>query len=676
MIDVIKKGEALFAAGNLEQAKNCFTDILTKDENSLGALNNLGVIAFQKNDIPVAIEYFKRALLIDPAYADARENLIEIESVYNELPETTEYDKYPKLENCKLALVNVWENKFNQYYTDYFSQKNDVRLLIPDSPEKLKPIIDWADLIWSPWANEPIVALTQSDIKSKLITHVRSYEILKTDLMNNIVWPQIDGAIFVADHIRDIANEIFPGKLDSIPQTTIHNFVDLSKYSFENHKSGRNLCFVGYLNEKKGIGLLMQSIHALARHDGSFKLHILGETQSKRSEIYMQHLIKEMKLEENVIFHGWVDNVPEMLSQMYYVISTSPWEGCPNNIIEAMACGVRPLIHNWRGARDLFPNDLIFDTIDQMVDQVLSDDYNSARYRQIVETNFNSISQLLKLDSFISAVYNKTEIPEFAPVNYNERRKGHSKIILKNHQADAEQAREKSDRTQNKNHSGINYCQPLPKSVDVIADRKKYVVDQCRGKRVLHIGCVDNGIMEQRINENNFLHDQINRVANNLIGLDLNEPGIDLLKEKGYEAYCADIEQDGPLLKELSEQVDIIVVPEVVEHLNNVGQFLSNLGCCNFKGEILISVPNSFSYRIITAMSQGIELVHPDHNYYFSYSTLKALLEKHNFEIEKFVMYYWPSDDEFGFKYRQLLSQNPYMAEGIIALINYNGKKE
>jgi hypothetical protein len=38
-------------------------------------------------------------------------------------------------------------------------------------------------------------------------------------------------------------------------------------------------------------------------------------------------------------------------------LSTSLSEGNPNNVIEAMAKGIKPVVHAWPGAEDQFPED-------------------------------------------------------------------------------------------------------------------------------------------------------------------------------------------------------------------------------------------------------------------------------------------------------------------------------
>jgi len=137
-------------------------------------------------------------------------------------------------------------------------------------------------------------------------------------------------------------------------------------------------------------------------------LHIAGKFEDKRFEIYVKHFLSDTGLDRHVVFHGWVKDVFPFLHDMDYLISTSPWEGCPNNVIEAMACGVRPLIHNWRGARTIFPHDLVFDSISQMKSMLCDNRYDSQAYRQYAERNFNSEIQLLKISNFL-----KNNSPEF-----------------------------------------------------------------------------------------------------------------------------------------------------------------------------------------------------------------------------------------------------------------------
>jgi len=60
---------------SLEQAKALYHDILTRNQNDLRVLNNLGVVAMMENKADEADRYFKECLRYDPKYEPALKNL-------------------------------------------------------------------------------------------------------------------------------------------------------------------------------------------------------------------------------------------------------------------------------------------------------------------------------------------------------------------------------------------------------------------------------------------------------------------------------------------------------------------------------------------------------------------------------------------------------------------------
>lgn len=680
MDSLLTKGESLFSEGRLDEAAECFTQLLDAEPHNCRVLNNLGVIAYERCESQQAADFFMRSITANPSFTDPVANLCSLLRAGGHLHEALPVleplaEKYPEnvevadllaearaetrtcLTGARIAIVNSWDNKFTDLYTRYFSKSNDVRRVKPTTELDLKDILSWADIIWSQWCNEPLVYLSKQTTDAALVTHIHSFEILTPQLMQNVNWSRIDGTIFVADHMQVNANRLWSNQLANVPQTMIYNSVDLNEYAMHDSGAGHNIGYVGYLNHKKGIGLLIQCLKAAVERDQRYRLHIAGTFQETRFEVYMTHLIDSMGLSDNVVMHGWVKDVPTWLKSMNYVISTSPWEGCPLNIIEAMACGVKPLVHNWQGAATLFPGELVFNSVGEFVDLLTNESYNATGYRNHVERHFNAEKNVRLIDRYlaerldarrsISRPHRKTQVP-------------------------VRDTREETEPESNKTVSPgtINFLQPLARSVEVSRNRKSFTIEFCRNKRVLHVGCVDAGIMESRIQSNNFLHYHISQVAEKLIGVDIEESGVKRLADEGYEVYRLDLENDTQLLRDLASQVDVIVIPEVIEHLNNVGRALENLASCGFVGDILISTPNAFSLRVIRMLGSGVELVHPDHNYYYSPTTLKTLLTKHGFELRRLVMYYWPTDDEVGRELEKLVTTScPYYAEGLIAIV-------
>lgn len=314
----------------------------------------------------------------------------------------------PSVTGRKILIVNTWKNNFNAAYSGYFSRRNEVRVHVSDqfdaaSQQQLLAQAEWADLVWTQWASIPLYLLARQELRATLVTYVRSYEIL-TDLFRDIRWSKVAATLFCADHIRDLANRLWKDQLQGVPQATFYNCVDVDAYPFHRQSPGPNIAFIGYLGHKKGVGLLVQCIQAAAAKDPSYRFHIAGSFQDRRFEIYFKHAIRSLGLEDKVRLHGWVKDVPAFLADMRYVISTSPWEGCPNNVIESLACGVKPLVHNWNGAAGLYPPELVFNTVGEFVDRLVSADYQSEQYRDLARRQFEISRVLPAMDAYLASL--------------------------------------------------------------------------------------------------------------------------------------------------------------------------------------------------------------------------------------------------------------------------------
>jgi 2-polyprenyl-3-methyl-5-hydroxy-6-metoxy-1,4-benzoquinol methylase len=215
--------------------------------------------------------------------------------------------------------------------------------------------------------------------------------------------------------------------------------------------------------------------------------------------------------------------------------------------------------------------------------------------------------------------------------------------------------------------SSVHHLDP---HVRLVANRKDYLVDYCKSKSVIHIGCVGSGSVEERFSDGSHLHLRLSRVTSSLVGVDINAHGIAAMKRAGFDkCLVKDIERDG-IDPELITNTDVILVPEVLEHLSNPGHFLDHLKRLNYPGDIIFSVPNAFSYRTHSYIkNMRVEFVHPDHHFYFSSTTIRTLFKKHGFSTISQILYYWPSRDAFGEELKSELQNHPYLAEGIIAIV-------
>ena len=289
---------------------------------------------------------------------------------------------------CAAGLDNFIDPIIEGLTSDYTVRKFAVR-----SKWDIFNAIDWGDIIFFEWAND--VAVIGTNYKKiegkKVIIRLHSYEIF-TDFPKQINWGMVNRLIFVAPHIKEILNELSPGIIDKVKSEVIFNGVDIDKIPFKEREPGHNIAWVGYINYKKNPQMALQILWKLVNGvynvneqnftaDPQYKLHIAGSYQDLRYKIYLEHMIREMGLQDNVIFYDWIDDMENFWSDKNYLLHTSLHEGHSLAITEAMARGIKPVIHNFRGAKDLYLEETIFNMIDEACEIIRGDIYNPNLYK-------------------------------------------------------------------------------------------------------------------------------------------------------------------------------------------------------------------------------------------------------------------------------------------------------
>jgi 2-polyprenyl-3-methyl-5-hydroxy-6-metoxy-1,4-benzoquinol methylase len=170
-----------------------------------------------------------------------------------------------------------------------------------------------------------------------------------------------------------------------------------------------------------------------------------------------------------------------------------------------------------------------------------------------------------------------------------------------------------------------------------VAYRVDYLLDAARGRRVLHVGCVDHPYTERRLADGTLLHARLAEVAAELHGIDTSKVGIQTLRDAGYVNLAVVAAEQMPSERPFGcRTFDVIIAGEVIEHLSNAGKFLDAMRFLLPKGtgKLIITTVNSYcAFRFAYTLLTGREGVHDDHTAYYSPRTLRRLLERHGFEV-------------------------------------------
>lgn len=181
----------------------------------------------------------------------------------------------------------------------------------------------------------------------------------------------------------------------------------------------------------------------------------------------------------------------------------------------------------------------------------------------------------------------------------------------------------------------------LPR-VPVVAGRLDVIVMRTRGKRVLHLGCVDAGLIEDRFRRGELMHQRLAAVTSDLWGVDVDAAGVEFLRRHGFpQVVVGDVTALDRITELAGRPFDAIVASEILEHLDNPGLFLQAVRrfMSGSHTELVVTVPNAFRVDTLLALLRGVEFVHPDHVYWFSYHTITNLLRRHGFDIAECYVY-------------------------------------
>ncbi len=227
-------------------------------------------------------------------------------------------------------------------------------------------------------------------------------------------------------------------------------------------------------------------------------------------------------------------------------------------------------------------------------------------------------------------------------------------------------------------------CLDLPRRG--IRSRFDLLKEYLTNKSVLHIGCSDWPLTEDKVKTKDLLHQFLESITRELYGIDTSVEGISIMQKSGIEnIFLGDIYNLHNDKNLLSERFNILLISEVIEHLTNPGLALESVRTyilkTNPKCKVIFTVPNYHNYWFnIYFGLRNKEVVHHDHKFYFSYRTFRTLIENYDFEVEDFyfiLLYKYPQATKKRIILRLLSKISPCMAPYLYFKCHIsNGKHE
>jgi len=401
---VSMKAVILILEGAFTEAENVLLQGLEKDTFQFDLLFNMGYIREIRGEYQEAADFYLKACTV--AFDENQRN-----SVNEAISRLTQIDPNLRIKD-RPRIAFFIKDKMNNFFEDIMLALSDeywVRKITVSNMAQVDEGMKWADVSWFEWCDELIIYASSTEIakEKKIICRIHGYEVY-TNNINKVNWSNVDKLIIVAPHIK----RIFLENLKTEPDVDIELIfcgINVDRYPLIIKTKGFNLGYLGFINFKKNLPLTLDIFKKLHDMDERYCLHIAGQYQDPRTLQYIRYFLKEHGLEDSYYFYGWADESLKLrfFKIIDYMVISSIDEGLCFAAAEAMASGIKPVLHNCEGIKDHYDKKYIFSTIDEAVEMVMSDEYDSIEYRKFIEANYSLKREIAQVKKVIESLLEK-----------------------------------------------------------------------------------------------------------------------------------------------------------------------------------------------------------------------------------------------------------------------------
>jgi pentatricopeptide repeat protein len=373
--------EAYFAAGRASEAVQLFDDMDRKGMLSAEVLNKIANVFLEQDNKAGAIDMLQRSLEIEP---DQKILQPMIEVIRSKMP--------------KVAFFCGGDGMgYLNEIVEFLGQRFEVQIFEGETEAEMVEVMEWSDICWFESCRLAVTATKLPKLCTNIV-RVDCYEAYK-QWPKQVDWSNVDILITIGgSFIGDPLVRRIPGLESQTSIVSVPTGVNLEKFAFSYRPRGKNIAFLANLRMLKNPAFVLQCMQKLHYINPEYRLFFGGEFADASLEQYLRHMVDALDLRDVVFFDGRQEDVRSWFGDKHYIVSTSIIESQCRGVLEGMACGLKPVVHNFPGADRVFPSEFLFNISEEFCEQILSDNYEPHRYRGFVEENYQLENQMIKIN--------------------------------------------------------------------------------------------------------------------------------------------------------------------------------------------------------------------------------------------------------------------------------------
>jgi len=245
-----------------------------------------------------------------------------------------------------------------------------------------------SDITWFDGGGEVVVEACQLPHRGKVVVSLRHGD-MAAEWVKRVRWENVDILIQIGSpRVEQTLRQWVPDIRNRTRLAVIPNGVNADRYHFRSRPKGKHLACIGGLSEEASPGFLLQCMQKLHYIDADFRLFFSGPFQNPVLEQYVRHMVQTLGLVDVVSFEPYPSDLNAWLADKHFVVSSGMDETQVEMLLAGMAAGVKPIVHNFPCAEEVFLPDHLFNIAEEFCRRVLEDAYDPAAYRRFVESRY------------------------------------------------------------------------------------------------------------------------------------------------------------------------------------------------------------------------------------------------------------------------------------------------
>ncbi len=252
-------------------------------------------------------------------------------------------------------------------------------------PSALEEPLAWADTVFVEWGTQPFAWFSLLDLSAfdaRIVARIHRYECLTPYpmLARGAAYDEIG---FVSPPLRTFLEAVSPRIAQSPHRPTFHNMHSLEEFSPAPEPHRFEMVQIGWAIPTKDVAFTLEVLQRLRELDDRYMLRLVGptleQTRTPATAAWTEQIAARLdELGEAVVVEGFRSDVPDLLAQVGFIVSSSVSEGTHESVAEGAAAGCVPVVRDWPeiapwgGAGMVYPPEWIVADVDAAVRRIRS----------------------------------------------------------------------------------------------------------------------------------------------------------------------------------------------------------------------------------------------------------------------------------------------------------------